>query len=60
MNEKGHCRRNVEKFIDREFFPLKDILESGASFIKYNDFRVKKHISHDKHEVGEEKKHGNQ
>lgn len=38
MNDKEDFRRNEKKSIEREFFPLQDVLNGGASFVKYLPF----------------------
>lgn len=55
MNDKNNFRRNENKSVEREFFPLQDVLNDGAIFIKYEPF-VEEDFSKKLSDINEEDK----
>lgn len=38
MKDKENLQSRDKKSLDREFFPLQDVLDSGATFVRYEPF----------------------
>lgn len=55
MNDKNNFRRNEKKSVEREFFPLQDVINDGATFIQYEPF-VEEEFSKKLNETNEEDK----